>query len=162
MRRPILLAAIAAMAIAAAPASHARSQHGQAPVRECANAPGSQQPRCPQPPAGKWGQPGHPGQHGQHGQPGRMPPSATHAPRGQHQAHRHAPPPGQQHAGHRKPPRIGTSAQGAQPFMPAPDSRFGPLPRGQEYRVADEHLVLVDSQTLRIVSVVGLLAALMR
>ena len=152
MRRPILFAAIAAMTLATASASFAQSRQQPAPVRECAGTPGSRQPECPPLPAGK------------PGQQGRMPHSGARpdAPRGQHQAQPAAPPRDQWTAARHQAPRVGTSAKGTQPFLRATDSRFKPPPRGQDYRVVDGHLVLVDSQTLRIVSVVGLLAALMR
>ncbi len=155
MRRPILFAAIAAMTLATASASFAQSRQQPAPVRECASTPGSRQPECPPLPAGK---PGQSGQQGRMPHPGARPD----APRGLHQAQRAAPPRDQWTAARHQAPRVGTSAKGAQPFLRATDSRFKPPPRGQDYRVVDGHLVLVDSQTLRIVSVVGLLAALMR
>jgi Ni/Co efflux regulator RcnB len=37
------------------------------------------------------------------------------------------------------------------------NSKFGAAPRGQEYRSVDDHLVLVDSNTKRIVTVLGLM-----
>lgn len=60
-----------------------------------------------------------------------------------------------------KAPRIGDTGRGSQAFHRAQASRFKAPPRGQEYRVVNDHLVLVDSRTLRIVSVVGLLSALL-
>lgn len=61
-----------------------------------------------------------------------------------------------------KAPRIGDSGRGGQGFQRASNSRFKAPPRGQEYRVVNEHLVLVDSRTLKIVTVVGLLSTLLK
>lgn len=60
-----------------------------------------------------------------------------------------------------KAPRIGDNGRGGQVFHRAHNSRFKVPPRGQEYRVINEHLVLVDSKTLRIITVVGLLSILL-
>lgn len=65
-------------------------------------------------------------------------------------------------AAHREAPRVGQSARGGQPFHRAHNSRFRAPPRGQEYRVVNDHLVLVDSRTLKVVTVLGLLGALTR
>ncbi|RRH74708.1 hypothetical protein [Falsigemmobacter faecalis] len=59
-------------------------------------------------------------------------------------------------------PRIGEYLREARPFRPTPGPRFRAPPRGQEYRVANDHLVLVNSRTLQVVAVVGLLSALLR
>ncbi len=59
-------------------------------------------------------------------------------------------------------PRAGEIARNGQRFERAASSRFKSPGRGQEYRVVDEHLVLVDSNTLRIVSVLGLLNTLLK
>ena len=61
------------------------------------------------------------------------------------------------HAG----PKKGESGRGGQPFQRASNSRFQPPPHGQEYRVVNEHLVLVDSQSLKIVAVLGVLSSLL-
>ncbi|WP_152559402.1 hypothetical protein [Paenirhodobacter enshiensis] len=58
--------------------------------------------------------------------------------------------------------RIGASAYSGQLFMRAANSRFPPPPPGQEYRVMPNGwLVLVDSNTLAIVSILGLLSVLL-
>ncbi|MFN3525211.1 MAG: hypothetical protein ACK4YU_03905, partial [Paracoccus sp. (in: a-proteobacteria)] len=59
-------------------------------------------------------------------------------------------------------PKAGASARGGQPFQRAAGSRFSAPPRGQEYRVVNEHLVLVDSRSQNIVTVLGLLSNLTR
>lgn len=58
-------------------------------------------------------------------------------------------------------PRIGDNARRGQRFERTTNSRFAAPPRGQEYRVVDGTLVRVDSKTLQIVAVVGLLSALL-
>ncbi len=58
----------------------------------------------------------------------------------------------------RKIARVGDSARDARPFRPGRDSRVAPAPRGQEYRVIGDRLVLVDPSSQRILSVVGRLA----
>jgi hypothetical protein len=57
-------------------------------------------------------------------------------------------------------PRLGQTARNARPFQEARKSRLKTLPRGQEYRVVNDHIVRVDSKTLQILAVVGLLSAL--
>lgn len=52
-------------------------------------------------------------------------------------------------------PRPGDNGRDARPFVRAENSRFAPAPRGQEYRVIRDQLVLVDQKTKRIVSVLG-------
>lgn len=59
-------------------------------------------------------------------------------------------------------PRKGVSARHAGRFDRAQNSRFKAPPRGQEYRVMNDHLVLVDSRTLQVVTVLGLLNTLLR
>lgn len=59
-------------------------------------------------------------------------------------------------------PKAGASARGGQPFQRAAGSRISAPPRGQEYRVVNEHLVLVDSRSQNIVTVLGLLSNLTR
>lgn len=54
------------------------------------------------------------------------------------------------------PARGGDGAHGARVTRNA-NSKFGPAPRGQEYRLVDDHLVLVDSNSKRIQSVLGLM-----
>lgn len=57
--------------------------------------------------------------------------------------------------------RVGGSGYRGAPFQRAGNSRFPPPPPGQEYRVMPNGwLVLVDSDTLGIVSIIGLLSAL--
>lgn len=101
--------------------------------------------------------------------------NAAQCPRGQErctvegQGRPNAPAPGQSNAGrkddraqeNRRAPRAGEHARSGQPFHRAANSRFRAPPRGQEYRVVNEHLVLVDSSTLKIVSVLGLLSNLL-
>lgn len=86
------------------------------------------------------------------GRPGSQP-----QPQPQHDARKH----GKVAETRHKVPRIGDNGRGGQNFHRAQNSRFKAPPRGQEYRVVNEHLVLVDSKTLRIVTVVGLLSALL-
>lgn len=52
-------------------------------------------------------------------------------------------------------PHIGDSGRGGQAVHRAPDSRFRPAPQGQEYRVVKDYLVLIDSRTQKIVTVLG-------
>ncbi|MFE3837250.1 hypothetical protein [Pseudogemmobacter sonorensis] len=59
-------------------------------------------------------------------------------------------------------PRAGDNGRNGQPFQRATNSRFKAPPRGQEYRVVNEHLVLIDSDTLKIVTVLGLLNTLLK
>lgn len=59
-------------------------------------------------------------------------------------------------------PRVGQSGRNGRAFQQAQNSRFSPPPRGQEYRVVNDHLVLVDRDTLKIAAVLGLLAVLTR
>ncbi|WP_313352311.1 hypothetical protein [Paracoccus sp. (in: a-proteobacteria)] len=102
-------------------------------------------------------QPDHPGQPRQSGYQGQpVPPS-------QHNAIKKPHPPAvpaarQKHQAHVT-PAIGQSAANAKPFQRAQNSRFASPPRGQEYRVLNDHLVLVDQKTLEVVAVVGLLSA---
>lgn len=58
-------------------------------------------------------------------------------------------------------PHVGDSARGAQRFERAAHSRLKAPPKGEEYRVVNGHLVLVNSNTLRIISDVGLLSSLL-
>ena len=59
-----------------------------------------------------------------------------------------------------KRPEIGQPGNNGMPFTPAKNSRFKKPPHGQEYRVMNDYLVLVNSKTLNIVSVLGLLESL--
>lgn len=52
-------------------------------------------------------------------------------------------------------PKAGDSGRDGKPFLRGSDSRFKAPPHGQEYRVVDDRLVLVDSKTLKIVTVLG-------
>ncbi|QDA35832.1 hypothetical protein E4191_16870 (plasmid) [Paracoccus liaowanqingii] len=54
-------------------------------------------------------------------------------------------------------PRTGESGKQGQPFNQASESGFDRPPQGQEYRVVNDHLVLVDTSKFRIVKVLGLL-----
>lgn len=58
--------------------------------------------------------------------------------------------------------RPGHSAARGRPFHRGKNSRFHAPPRGQEYRVVNDHLVLADSRTLQIVAVLGLMNTLLR
>lgn len=136
MRISLVMVALTASLAMIAPASFAQPRND----RPC--APG--QRNCTQP---------APSGHSASRSGPQNPPRATEARR---------PAPQAQRAQHREAPRIGHSARGGQPFQRAPDSRFNAPPRGQEYRVVNDHLVLVDSRTLKIVSIIGLLSALTR
>ncbi|MAM41109.1 hypothetical protein [uncultured Paracoccus sp.] len=57
-------------------------------------------------------------------------------------------------------PRAGDNGKAGKPFQRSANSRFKAPPKGEEYRVVDDHLVLVDSNTMKIVTVLGLLSAL--
>lgn len=52
-------------------------------------------------------------------------------------------------------PRAGDSSRSGRPFERAANSRVSAPPRGQEYRVVDDYLVLSDSDSQKIVNVVG-------
>lgn len=52
-------------------------------------------------------------------------------------------------------PHVGEDARAGRPWTPPRDSRMAKAPRGQEYRVIADHLVLVDKKSHRIVSVVA-------
>lgn len=58
-------------------------------------------------------------------------------------------------------PQVGHSARGGQRFQQARTSRLPRPPYGQEYRVIDNTVVRVDSRTLQIVAIVGLLGAVL-
>lgn len=51
-------------------------------------------------------------------------------------------------------PRVGADGRAGRHWTPPRDSRLPPAPRGREYRVIGDHLVLVDRQSQRVVSVV--------
>ncbi len=59
-------------------------------------------------------------------------------------------------------PRVGQSARSGRSFHQAANSRFPRAPRGQEYRAVNGHLVLVDSNSLQILAIMGLLEALLQ
>ncbi|MFT4012617.1 MAG: hypothetical protein QM682_04260 [Paracoccus sp. (in: a-proteobacteria)] len=59
----------------------------------------------------------------------------------------------------RKAPRLGESGRDGRVFKRAGNSRYAPAPRGQEYRVIRDQLVLVDKKTKRILSILGPLQA---
>uniref|UniRef100_UPI003518A1F7 hypothetical protein n=1 Tax=Pararhodobacter marinus TaxID=2184063 RepID=UPI003518A1F7 len=56
--------------------------------------------------------------------------------------------------------RIGADASGARYWDYRSGYGIAPAPAGQEYRVINGQLVLVDSQTLQVVALMGLLSAL--
>ncbi|MBE3640477.1 hypothetical protein [Mangrovicoccus algicola] len=58
-------------------------------------------------------------------------------------------------------PKPGDSARGGRPVTPGPDGRLQAPPKGQEYRVIDDRVVRVDSQTLKVLAVVGLASVLL-
>ncbi|UFM67444.1 DUF1236 domain-containing protein (plasmid) [Paracoccus sp. MA] len=55
----------------------------------------------------------------------------------------------------RKALRVGDSIRDGRPFQRAANSRFAAPPRGQEYRVVHDQVVLVDQKTKRIVQILG-------
>ena len=57
-------------------------------------------------------------------------------------------------------PRPGDNGNKGRPFVRASNSRFPSPPAGQEYRIVNEHLVLVDHETMQIAKVLGVLSAL--
>lgn len=59
-------------------------------------------------------------------------------------------------------PKPGASGRDGHPFQRAANSRFPAPPKGQQYRVVQDNLVLVDSKTMTIVKVLGLLDTLTR
>ncbi|AMY67367.1 hypothetical protein [Frigidibacter mobilis] len=73
-----------------------------------------------------------------------------------------APRPGETPATRVAAPQAGDSGKGGRPYQRARDSRFREPPRGQEYRVVNDHLVLVDSRTSKVVTVLGLLDTLLK
>ncbi|WP_045390128.1 hypothetical protein [Falsirhodobacter sp. alg1] len=61
----------------------------------------------------------------------------------------------QQHA-----PKVGDSGRNGRVYQRAENSRFAAPPKGQQYRVVNDNLVLVDEKTLTVVTVLGLLSTL--
>lgn len=59
-------------------------------------------------------------------------------------------------------PQTGQIARDSMPYEPPRGSTLAEPPRGQEYRLMGDRLVLVDSATLAVVSVLGLVSALTR
>ena len=118
-----------------------------------------QQPQVlPPQPSAQHPQAQHPqAQHPQAPSPHAQKPHAQ-PPQPQVQAPRHPQPQIQQP----RPPAVGDRPREARPFHHADSTRFRAPPRGQEYRVVDGYVVLVDSRTLQIVNVLGLLSALIR
>lgn len=96
-----------------------------------------------------------------HGANTQRPPIAQHA-----QPQRHPAPPAAHNVPGRPHPQFsvhpGHSAAKGRPFQRGKHSRFNAPPRGQEYRVINDHLVLADSRTLKVVAVLGLMNELMR
>lgn len=58
-------------------------------------------------------------------------------------------------------PKVGESGRKGQPFQRNSSSRFSSPPKGQDYRVVNDHLVLVDKSDQKIVRVIGLLNELL-
>lgn len=83
------------------------------------------------------------------------PPGYSQCPPAQHKAK-----PGKSHQAAPQAPKVGTSARNGRPFHQARNSRLKHPPQGQEYRVINDHIVRVDSKTMQIIAVVGLLNAL--
>jgi hypothetical protein len=59
-------------------------------------------------------------------------------------------------------PRVGASAKGAAIFQQARHSRLPKPPAHQHYRVIDGTIVRVDSDTLKVLAVIGLMNELMK
>ena len=58
-------------------------------------------------------------------------------------------------------PRVGQQApRGSRVYQPPRHARLQPPPRGQEYRVHDGKVMLVDSRTAKVIAVLGLLSML--
>lgn len=57
-------------------------------------------------------------------------------------------------------PKIGDSASGKPRFTPPASGKVAAAPKGREYRVVNDRVVLVDSSTARIVQIIGALSAL--
>lgn len=143
MRKMIAAVVIAASAMALAPMAQAQQQFKCPP----GNAQCTEQNRQPKGHSqqGQQQQGHKPDQH-------RQQQAQNQKPKAQQQ--QHAGRPGQK-------PRVGDSARHGSPFHQAQNSRFPKPGPGREYRVIDGNLVLVDSQTLAVVAVVGLLAGLL-
>lgn len=54
-----------------------------------------------------------------------------------------------------------TVPRGGEPFRQPGPATFSRRPRGQEYRVVADRLVMADIQTLRAFAVIGLLSSLL-
>jgi hypothetical protein len=164
MRRLLMMSAAAALSLAAPVAMADSRLEGQPP--ECRQ----QDRNCPpQPRQGKVGdRDERRGSDGQRDDARRGPPPAGHAgppPEG-HRKDQRRPDDSRQvrrdgkplpHAGeHGKPGlRIGDDGRSGRRWTPPRDSRFGPAPRGLEYRVIHNHLVLVDKKSRRIVNIIA-------
>lgn len=62
----------------------------------------------------------------------------------------------------RKGPRIGDHARGGKVFQHSKYKKVKAPPRGQEYRIIDDRVVLVNKDTLRIIAIIGMVSALTR
>ncbi len=166
--KPVSTVILAALCVAATGLSGTAVVLAQgAPMAQCQpGTPNCQQQNQPQHQKSKPGQ----NNPGQNGQPGRnsgqqaQGPGAQPRPQGQQAGQNHRPQGGHGDVNraqndHRA-PRVGDSGRQGRPFQQASNSRFAPPPRGQEYRVLNDRLVLVDKTTLAIVSVLGLVSAL--
>lgn len=98
-------------------------------------------------------------QSGHPGQPRQSEQERQTAPSGQHKFIKKGQPAPAARQQHRA-PIVGQRAANSRPYQRAHNSRFAPPPRGQEFRLVNDHLVLVDQKTLNILTVVGLLSAL--
>ncbi|ABL71512.1 hypothetical protein [Paracoccus denitrificans] len=152
MRRFFMITAIAATTLGSSQMAMAETRP-DGPPPECRQ----NDRKCPAPPSKDARKKGERSK-GEH----RPPPSAEarrdgHKPR---QAPDHRPGEGREAKG--KPPadgrqalRVGDSGRDGRAFQRAGNSRYAPAPRGQEYRVIRDQLVLVDQKSKRIVSILG-------
>ncbi|WGR61931.1 hypothetical protein E3U26_14285 (plasmid) [Paracoccus ferrooxidans] len=152
MRRFLMMTAIAVTAIGSSQMAMAETRP-DGPPPECRQ----DDRKCPAPPAKDARKKGE-GPRGERREPppqearrdGHKPPQAP--------DHR----PGKARDAKGKPPvdsrnalRVGDSGRDGRAFQRAGNSRYAPAPRGQEYRVVRDQLVLVDQKTKRIVSILG-------
>lgn len=152
MRRFLMMTAIAVTAIGGSQMTRAETRP-DGPPPECRR----DDRKCPAPPAKDAGK------KDERPKGERRAPPAQEARRDGHkppQAPDHRP--GEAREAKGKPPtegrkalRLGDSARDGRAFQRAGNSRYAPAPRGQEYRVVRDQLVLVDQKTKRIVSILG-------
>ncbi len=89
----------------------------------------------------------------------KAPPPPAEVKRGEHKPRPAEAPPRNAKGKHapdgRKALRVGDSIRDGRPFQRAANSRFAAPPRGQEYRVVHDQVVLVDQKTKRIAQILG-------